>query len=164
MDNIEILIMEMIDFDAGEPELIQHFMKVHRLAKLIGEIENVPARTMSVIEVAAVVHDIGIKVSMEKYGASNGKLQEQEGPAYAERMLEKLGYSPELIARVSYLVAHHHSYTDIDGIDYQILVEADFLVNFFENNSSKASIEITFEKIFKTGAGKALCRKMYNIK
>jgi len=163
MNKTDILIMEMFEFNAGEPELIQHFIKVHCLAKLIGDMENVPEPIMAVIEAAAIVHDIGIKVSMEKYGLSNGKLQEQEGPVYAQKMLERQGFPQELIARVCYLVAHHHSYTDIDGIDYQILVEADFLVNFFENNNSKASIENTFEKIFRTEAGKALCRQMYGI-
>lgn len=31
-----------------------------------------------------VVHDIGIKIAEEKFGACNGKLQEQEGPQEAE--------------------------------------------------------------------------------
>ena len=43
--------------------------------------------------------------------------------------LSKLGYDKKIIERVSYLVAHHHTYNEIDDVDYQILVEADFLVN-----------------------------------
>ena len=31
--------------------------------------------------------------------------------------------------RVAYLIGHHHTYDKIEGMDYQILVEADFLVN-----------------------------------
>ena len=33
------------------------------------------------------------------------------------------------IARVAYLVGHHHTLRGIDGIDYQILIEADYIAN-----------------------------------
>ena len=36
------------------------------------------------------------------------------------------GYTEEQIERVKYLVGHHHTYDNIDGLDYQILIEADF--------------------------------------
>jgi len=32
MNKINNLILEMFNFDAGEPELIQHFIKVHEFA------------------------------------------------------------------------------------------------------------------------------------
>ena len=35
--------------------------------------------------------------------------------------------------RVAYLVGHHHSPEQIDGIDYQILIEADYIVNASES-------------------------------
>lgn len=46
-----------------------------------------------------------------------------------------LCFSPKVAERVSYLVGHHHTYDHIDGMDYQILVEVDFLVNFNENGT-----------------------------
>lgn len=161
MGKIESLIWEMIQFDAGEPELIHHFLKVHNFAKLIGSMENIPSNLMEKLEAAAVVHDIGIKVSMKKYGTSNGKLQEQEGPAYAEELLRKVGFEKETVERVSYLVAHHHTYTNIDGIDYQILVEADFLVNLYENQSNRETIENVYDRIFRTESGRKLCNQVY---
>lgn len=160
MDKINALILDMLEFDVGEPELIQHFLKVYEFAKLIGSMENISSDDMAVLEAVSILHDIGIKVCMQKYGKCNGKLQEQEGPAYAEEMLRKLDFKPELIKRVSYLVAHHHTYTDIDRIDYQILVEADFLVNLYENGNDKESIKSTYNKIFKTEAGRRLCSRM----
>lgn len=87
---------------------------------------------------------------MEKYGRDSGPLQEQEGPAEAEKMMKLLGFEPEVIERVSYLVGHHHTYTNIDGIDYQILVEADFLVNYFENGMETETIQKSVKKIFQT--------------
>ena len=50
--------------------------------------------------------------------------------------------------------------SNIDGIDYQILIEADFLVNASESNFSKVSIENAKSRIFKTTAG---CRLLESI-
>ena len=113
------------------------------------------------MEAAALVHDIGIKPSLERYGRENGKLQEQEGPACAEAMLKELGFAPAVIRRVCYLVGHHHTYTNIDGMDYQILVEADFLVNYFESGMSESAIRESVAKIFKTKSGTELAKEMF---
>lgn len=161
MDKISKLTLEMIIFDAGKPDLIQHFIKVHEFAKLIGNMENISSNNMEILEVAAIVHDIGIKVSMDKYGKCNGKLQEQEGPIYVEELLYRMEFRQEVIERVSYLVAHHHTYSNIDGIDYQILVEADFLVNLYENQKNIETIQNTYNKIFKTESGRKLCSQMF---
>ena len=163
MDRKDKLILEMIEYDKGNPWMIQHFIKVHEFSRILGVMEGLDEKTLETLEVSAIVHDIGIKAAKEKYGQSNGKLQEKEGPPFAERMLEKIGYDNELIERVSYLVAHHHTYNDIDGLDYQILVEADFLVNLYEEESSIESIKSTYEKIFRTQSGKEMCRQMFGL-
>ena len=49
----------------------------------------------------------------------------------------------------------------IDGIDYQILVEADFLVNLAEEQSSRETIESVKGKIFKTKTGIWLINKIF---
>lgn len=77
-------------------------------------------------------------------------------------MLLDLGFGNEVSERVQYLIAHHHTYDNIDGIDYQILVEADFLVNMYEDNLSAEAIEVAYKKIFKTGSGKKICKNMFN--
>lgn len=164
MNKISDLILEMVNFDAGDPKLIQHFIKVYEFSKLIGSMEDISSGEMEILEAAAAVHDIGIKVCMEKYGKHDGNLQEQEGPAYAEEMLNRLEFKQDLIDRVSYLVAHHHTYSNIDGIDYQILVEADFLVNLYEKNSDKETILSAYNRIFKTKSGKKLCSQMFMTK
>lgn len=163
MNKISNLTLEMINFDAGEPKLIQHFIKVYEFAKLIGHMENISSDNMEILEVAALVHDIGIKPCMEKYNKSHHKLQEQEGPIYAEELLNRLEFKQEVIERVSYLVAHHHTYSNVDGIDYQILIEADFLVNLYEHESNKETIQNTFNKIFRTESGRRLCSHMFGL-
>lgn len=159
--NINNVILTMIEFYQGDPHQIQHFIKVHNYSRIIGLDEGLNENQLEILEVAAIVHDIGIKPALKKYGSSNGKYQEELGPDEAIKMLNELDYSQELIDRVAYLVGHHHTYRNIDGIDYQILVEADFLVNLHENNSDEQAIKSAYQKIFKTTMGKRICQIMF---
>lgn len=164
MKMINRLIEEMISYYSGDPKRIQHFIKVHAFAKLIGETENLTEKELFTLETAAVVHDIGIKISEEKYGSCTGSQQETEGPTEAEKMLEKLGFESETVKRVCWLVGHHHTYSGIDSPEHQILVEADFLVNLYEDRCSEKSVLSAYEKIFRTETGKRLCKTMFGIK
>lgn len=163
MDLTNKLIEEMISYNRGDAKRIQHFIKVHSFAKLIGETEDLSPAELFVLETAAVVHDIGIKPSEAKYGRCDGKLQEQEGPEPARELLEKLGYENTVIERVCYLVAHHHTYENVEGLDYRILLEADFLVNLYEDGISKEGVQRAYEKILVTETGKRICREMFGI-
>lgn len=59
------------------------------------------------------------------------------------------------------MIAHHHTYTDVDGIDYRILLEADFLVNAFEDSVSIESIQHAKESFFETETGKHILDTMF---
>ena len=155
------LRLRMVSYDGGDPARIQHFIKVYTFAAMIGEGEQLPADTMEILRAAALVHDIGIKVAEEKYGSSDGKLQEKEGPPVARQMLTEIGYPQEVVDRVCYLVGHHHTYLNIDGMDYQILVEADFLVNLYENASPRKVIRSVDTKIFRTATGRRILYAMF---
>ena len=146
----------MIELYSNDAKRIQHFCKVHSYAKLIAETENVDKKCLFIIETAALTHDIGIHVCEEKYGNCNGKLQEKEGPAIAEKLLGELGFDQDVSNRVQYLIAHHHTYDNINEIDYQILVEADFLVNIMEDGLSKEAALKACHNIFKTACGLSL--------
>lgn len=52
------------------------------------------------------------------------------------------------VERITWLVTHHHTYTNVEGMDYQILLEADFLVNAGESEYSKQAIENFCRKYF----------------
>ena len=156
--------LAMINLYQGDSKRIQHFCKVHSYAKLIGEMENVDEKTLFIIEIAALTHDIGIHLCEEKYGNCNGKLQEKEGPDIAKKVLSELGIAADVSDRVQYLIAHHHTYTNIDGIDYQILVEADFIVNMHEEDLSADAKEKTYNNIFRTESGNKICKEMFSIK
>ena len=160
---INQLHLAMIELYKGDAKRIQHFCKVHSYEKLIAETENVDKNCQFIIEAAALTHDIGIHICEEKYGSCNGKLQEKEGPAIAEKLLGELGFDRKVSERVQYLIAHHHTYGNINEMDYQILVEADFLVNIMEEGSSKEAAIKAYQNIFKTSCGKKICREMFGI-
>ena len=162
-EKLRALYFRMLEMDKGQPKLIQHFTKVHSYAKLIAESEALPLETVETIEAAALVHDIAIPLCISKYGSDSGSLQEIEGPALAKALLAELAFPAEIVERVASLVGEHHTYDPIDGIDHQILVEADFLVNNFESNVTAAMREMTLNRVFKTEAGKRIYRLMFGI-
>ena len=174
MTRLDELLYEMTRYDDKDVRRIQHFLKVHEFARLIGLAENLDPYTQEVLEAAAIVHDIGIHKAEEKYGRNTGKYQEMEGPGEARTMLTALSWPQEVIDRVCYLVGHHHTYDNIDGMDYQILVEADFLVNIDEDEMTKETAKNVREdgstpemqknvviRNFRTEGGKRLFRLMF---
>ncbi len=55
-----------------------------------------------------------------------------------KKLLSDLWFFPEKFTELGtrYLIAHHHTYTNIDGIDYQILVrERISFVNMWEGET-----------------------------
>ncbi len=156
------IMLEMVAYDRGDAPRIQHFVKVHDFAAVIGVTERLDEETQLILETAAILHDIGIHPSEVKYGSDAGHYQEIEGPAEAEAILRRVGgYTEAQIERVKFLIAHHHTYHDIQGMDYQILLEADFLVNLFENTSQYDAAKTVREKLFKTAAGIRMLEDMF---
>ena len=164
MNIIEELALAMIDYNNGDPKRIQHTTKVHAYASMIGKCEALDEDTLFILESAALVHDIGIRASEKKYGHQNGKLQEQEGPAVAREMLTRLGgFTDQQIERICWLAGHHHTYHVCEDLDYQILIEADFLVNLFEDEESPNAICAVRKNIFRTESGTRMLETMYGI-
>lgn len=155
------VIEKMILYFDGDGKRINHALKVYGFATTIAGKEDMTPEERRVTELAAVLHDIGIRESERKYGSSEAKYQELEGPPVAEAILEAAGAAPEVIRRVSRLVGHHHTYGAIDGLDFQILVEADFLVNIFEEGMKTEPIRTIREKYFKTAAGIRILDSLY---
>ena len=158
---ISTLSEKMIRYSGGNLHDINHFMKVYAYARSIGVLEGLSPDEQTVLEAAAVVHDIACPLCREKYGNTNGKYQEQEGMPLAEAFLQDTGLSGEMIDRVVYLVGHHHTPGGIDGPDYQILLEADYLVNADESHYSKENIRHTMDLLFRTPTGISLLKSMY---
>ena len=157
------VISTMIAYLKGNRHEVEHFLKVYGYAKAIGELEGLDARTQEILEVAAVVHDIGIPRAIEKYGNDAGPYQEELGPAEARAMLEGLGYDDELISRVCALVGRHHTYTDVDGLDCRILLEADYLVNASHNQHKPEAVAAAKEAFFRTETGIRFLKENFGV-
>ncbi len=161
MKNIKF---DMIKYFGTDTKRINHAIRVYGFATTISELENVSEKENEVIKIAAILHDIGIKEAEKKHHSTAGKYQEIEGPAIARQILEKRNVSNDIINRVCYLIANHHSYQNIDGIDFQILIEADFIVNIFEDQFKRKQIEHIRQKYFKTQTGINILDSMYPYK
>lgn len=155
------IIAEMIRYFQDDVRRINHALKVDGFAAAISGREGVLAKDATVISLAAALHDIGIKEAERKYNSTAGKYQEIEGPPLAKSILQRNGIDESIIERVCFLIGHHHSYQKIDGLDFQILVEADFLVNIFEDNLDRNAIKSIREKYFKTETGIGMLDAMY---
>jgi hypothetical protein len=160
--NISAQVMnETIRYFGKDMKRINHLIKVYGFAKTLGELEGLDEKTQKILEIASITHDIGIKISEIKYNSSSGYYQQLEGPNEARILLEGLGIEDIIIDRVCWLIAHHHTYLNIDKPDYQILVEADFLVNACEDDMDKKAIENIKIKVFRTESGKRLLESIY---
>lgn len=152
---------KMIEYSEGSLHDISHFLKVHAYARTIGELEHLDTETQEILEVAALLHDIACPLCREKYGNTYGPLQEKEGTILAAEFLKDSGFSQEFIDRIVFLVGHHHTTDTVDGLDYQILLEADYLVNADESNHSHEQIEAMLKTVFRTETGIALLKSIY---
>ena len=150
---ISAIIEDMIAYNKGDARRIHHALKVYAFARTIAELEKIDSKTREVLEIAAVLHDIGIHNSEKKYGSCSGRYQEMEGPPVARTILEKYGLSQETVERVCFLIGHHHTYRNVEGEDYQILLESDFLVNCYEDQMIFEQVDAIRRNVFRTPTG-----------
>ena len=139
------LMRAMVSYDHGDVPRIQHSVKVHDFA-------------------ATILHDIGIHPAEAKYGNSNGKAQEELGPGEARKVLQEVGgFTDAQIDRICWLIGHHHTYSNVTSADHRILLEADFLVNSFEDHLSLNGIKTFRDNVFRSAYAIELLNKMWGI-
>lgn len=164
MNNMEDrALYEMACYFGGDMKRICHAFKVYGAACAIASGAQLAQSDRLILGLAAVLHDIGIKESERKYHSPAPKYQQSEGPPVAREILERLGCDPVIIDRVCFLIAHHHTYGAVDGPDFQILIEADFIVNIQEGEFNMKEAGTIREKHFKTDEGKRMLDSMYNL-
>lgn len=151
----------MTDFYKGNLSDINHFLKVYAYAQTLGQLEKLDGRTQEILETAAIVHDIACPLCREKYGNTDGKHQENESESLLREFLAEFELEPEILERVIFLVCHHHTYDGVIGIDWQLLLEADYLVNADEMKLSKDAIAAFRDKVFKSQSGIKLLNSIY---
>lgn len=158
---VDVVIKKMINYFRGDIKRINHALKVYGFAGCIAGGENLSDKEIKVINLAAVLHDIGIVNAQTKHNSTSGHYQEMEGPDVARQLLSDISIDVDILERVCFIIGHHHSYNKIDGNDFQIIVESDFLVNIDEENMSLESIRAVSDKYFKTATGTELIKNIY---
>ncbi len=94
-------------------------------------------------------------------GAMESFRSRRETDRSPRRCSHSLAFENYIVERICFLIGHHHTYDNIDGLDYQILVEADFLVNLYEDDAGNRAIDKAYKRIFKTETGKKIFRLMF---
>ena len=156
----EKISMEMKKYFGTDFKRMNHALKVSRYAEQILKIEG--GHPLVVLG-AAYLHDIGIHEAERKYGSASGHDQEIEGPPIARKILEGLNVEREVVDEICEIIAHHHSPKSEESLNFQILYEADWLVNLEEEGISKDQERVNkvIQKVFKTVTGKDLAQKIY---
>lgn len=117
----------LIDFFGDDDARIEHALRVLHHADVI--IADHPSSDPDIVIAAALLHDVGIKVSEEKHGYNNGKTQEEYGPPVAGEILDSIGFPPEKTEIVKNIIGNHHSPSQYDYPELVVLKEADLIVN-----------------------------------
>ena len=142
---------------------VDHTMKVLAEAEAIIDAEPFGGRDgflVDVIRLACVFHDIGIPNAIRIHGSSAGPHQEREGVPVAAELLDRLNVRADLRERVCFIVGHHHTRDAIDGPDFQVVWDADMIVNLREGNVvPQGPVADFIERSFETAAGAARARQ-----
>jgi len=156
----ERISFEMKKYFGTDFKRVTHALQVARYAEQILKMEG---GNPLVVMGAAYLHDIGIHEAEKKYGSTAGEVQEKEGPPIAREMLQKLNVQKEVMDEICDIVGHHHSPKKEETLNFQILYEADWLVNIEEEGISKdrEKVERVIGKVFKTVTGKKLAEALY---
>jgi hypothetical protein len=132
--DIDGAVKKMVDY-FGDKRFVDHTMEVLRQAEgILAAGKPSGAFVDHVVRLSCVYHDIGIPQAIRVHGSSAGPYQEEEGAVVAAKLLEELRIRPDILERVCYIVGHHHTQSAIDGYDFQIVWEADMLVNLEQGN------------------------------
>jgi len=154
------LISEMENYFDCDKKRINHAKSVLSYTK---EIVKKEGGDENIVFPAAILHDIGIRECERKYRSASGHLQEKEGPPVVEKILNKIEYPSQYIKEILEMIAHHHSPGIVTSLNFQILYEADWLVNLgedFEHLNVKKEEKIV-KRNFKTKTGIDLAESLF---
>ena len=152
---LDRLWTEVVAYFGDDARRIEHTRRVTDYAR---EILSFEPADRTIVEASAMLHDIGIPEAERKHGSAAGPYQELEGPPIAREILERLGADADFIETVARMVGSHHSPGEILTPEFDILWDADWLVNLPEEQGDSAPDErrAMIHRIFHTTTGRAI--------
>ena len=154
------LIKDMKAVFGDDQKRIDHALAVLNYAEQIQTADN---GDPSVVQAAAILHDIGIHEAEQKHGSSAGKYQEIGGPPIARGILSQYELDEADIEHICKIIANHHSAKDIDTTEFRIIWDADWLVNIPEEfpEADKEKLRVLIDKTFKTKHGRQIAMELF---
>jgi len=120
----------LINYFKNDDKRIEHAFRVLYHSENI--MKNYDEYDEDIVIASALLHDIGIKISEERFGYNNGKTQEKIGPDVAEQLLKSINFPQEKIIKVKEIIGNHHSPSRYPYPELEILKKADKIVNTVE--------------------------------
>ncbi len=117
----------LIDYFEQDNRRIEHAFRVlHHADRLM---VDYPGCDEEIVIAAALLHDIGIKLSETELGYQDGATQEEYGPAVAGELLAAIEFPAEKTEIVKNIIGNHHSPSRYDYPELELLKAADLIVN-----------------------------------
>lgn len=157
INNETKLLYHALCYEEGHARRTQHILKVYALAKLLGESEQLSGEDRQILQAAAILHDIAIKYCKIHYnGDACQQNQQKEAPQLIRSFLQDADYLPSCVPQIVELVLHHHDYARPKDRLLQLLIEADLIINCYENSPPSEKTADDIRKLFRTDTGKKL--------
>ncbi|KAA6315252.1 hypothetical protein EZS27_034258, partial [termite gut metagenome] len=164
-EKLNLVMEDMQTVFVSVPYGIDHTLNVLENTRQIIKAEKLNWQSAIIAELTAILHDIGAIGAQKKHGSMEGRFQKLESLSIAAGIMEKRGYEQSIIDRVCYIIANHHTPGKINGVDFQILWEADLIENMqvMELVKDKTILKQFIEENFKTESGKEMVLNKYKI-
>lgn len=151
----------MAYFAKNDQSQIPHTLNVAYFTRLIAANEEYNEEKKTLMEIAALLHDIGCPQAKSKYGNSLPVNQEKEGRIVAENILcncnELTQEQKEWLCDV---VGNHHHHNKVVELGFEALADADLIVNMIEGYYDKNRSSI-FRKMIFTNKGREIFNELF---
>ncbi len=154
------LLQALQEYFGEDRERLEHAQAVLAEAEKILAVEGGDPH---IVVPAAILHDVGIKIALEKYGSADAPHQEREGPPVARKMLLAAGMKVEEIDEICAIIAHHHSPGIVDTPSFRAVYDGDCLVNLGASSAGKSAGELrsAIRAMFLTATGRERAEERY---
>ena len=161
---VQQAMKRMIDYYAAcDSTQIAHTLCVHEYTRMLAMREGYDERKRGLLEIAALLHDIGCPSAKWKYGDSQPIHQQQEGMCIAADWFasDPSWLDTQEAQWVVDVVGAHHNAVQAEVLGFEVLYEADLIVNLFEGYYPVDYADVYYRKMVRTKSGKQLFRQLF---